>query len=344
MAFAVVPQAERLSHLKTQSEDVASQIGCQVASVEGLSFQDPIADLAATYHVQFDGCSMGDEKLKQALALWEDMQGIKEVEAEAVVRSSEDTVKQDDPLRAKQYYLQTIHRDEACRSLALDKVQPVIVAVVDTGVDSDHPDLVDSFLRDANGKIIGANFVGKGSKGAADDQWDDQRGHGTHVAGLIAATALNAKGVAGVASCVPIKIMPIRVLGSNATPGSLTLSTYPGGTYKNMSGTSMAAPIAAGSYALVLSGLRKSKIERFRYGDVYPLMTKATGAGKFNKDDVVSQGVLDVHKLLVTARAKLVPEPQDETPQPEKPAPETPQEPLEPLVPEPPMNICSFQP
>ncbi|MDQ3235860.1 MAG: S8 family serine peptidase [Pseudobdellovibrionaceae bacterium] len=129
-----------------------------------------------------------------------------------------------------------------------------------------------------------------------------------------------------------------------ATPGSLTLSTYPGGTYKNMSGTFMAAPIAAGSYALVLSGLRKSKIERFRYGDVYPLLTKATGAGKFNKDDVLSQGVLDVHKLLVTARAKLVPEPEDETPQPQKPEPETPQESLEPLVPEPPMDICSFQP
>ncbi|WP_218110022.1 S8 family peptidase [Oligoflexus tunisiensis] len=470
-----IPEAERLPHLRTKSEEVGTQIGCQVSSVEALSFENPVADLRMTYHVQFDNCSMDTEKLQKTLTIFEEMSGIKEVEAEAVITSTEEEdAVGSDPLRSKQYYLNTIHRDEACKALAASSAQPVIVAVVDTGVDMDHPDLVDSFLRDSKGKVIGANFVGKGSRNAPDDKWDDPRGHGTHVAGLIAATARNAKGMAGVGACAPIKIMPVRVLGSNgkgstltiergvewaiakgadiinlslggtrffksardqhrsslyelaksknvlvfasagnssyrlgkyyevvdedtqkklkgyvysfpgsydnvvtvaatnsknqltgfsnrgygvdiAAPGSRTLSTYPGGTYRNMSGTSMAAPIAAGSYALVLSGVRQSKTKRFSYDQIYPLLTKATGGALLSKDDVLSKGVVDVQKLLLTAKDKFVPEVVPDEPKPEDPKPEDPK-PVDPIpdtpapdttAPEepaqPPMDTCTFE-
>lgn len=66
----------------------------------------------------------------------------------------------------------------------------VRVAIIDTGIDKDHPDLV------ANIKG-GVNFVKIRGKIIA-DQWDDDSGHGTHVAGSVAAVD-NDIGVIGVA-------------------------------------------------------------------------------------------------------------------------------------------------
>jgi subtilisin family serine protease len=64
----------------------------------------------------------------------------------------------------------------------------VRVAVIDTGIDAEHPD-----LEVATGK----NFVAAG-RGPGSAEWDDCNGHGTHVAGIIAARD-NSIGVLGVA-------------------------------------------------------------------------------------------------------------------------------------------------
>jgi subtilisin family serine protease len=76
----------------------------------------------------------------------------------------------------------------------------ITVAVLDTGVDA-HPDF-------ASGQLLpGASFV----EGAATS--DDDEGHGTFVAGLIAATPNNGMGVAG-AFMDPdrIRLLPVKVL------------------------------------------------------------------------------------------------------------------------------------
>ena len=75
----------------------------------------------------------------------------------------------------------------------------VTVAVVDTGVDYNHPDLV--------GKVTkGYDYVN------ADSDPMDDCGHGTHVAGIIAAKANNGYGIAGVSWNA--KILAIKVLDS----------------------------------------------------------------------------------------------------------------------------------
>ena len=93
----------------------------------------------------------------------------------------------------------------------------VVVAVIDTGVLLDHPDL--------SGKIVqGYDFIrdkdsaldGDGMDDNPDDPGDKAYGnsssfHGTHVAGTIAAASNNQKGVSGIAWSA--KIMPLRVLG-----------------------------------------------------------------------------------------------------------------------------------
>ncbi|GAB4098273.1 S8 family serine peptidase [Sinomonas halotolerans] len=75
------------------------------------------------------------------------------------------------------------------------------VAVLDTGVDDDHPDITP--------KVVGsANFSGTASN-------DDFYGHGTHVAGIIAATANNSIGVAGV--CPSCTILDVKVLNDSGS-------------------------------------------------------------------------------------------------------------------------------
>jgi len=85
---------------------------------------------------------------------------------------------------------------------------PIIVAVIDTGVDYTHEELQGRMLKDANGDIIGYDFV--------DDDLDpmDENGHGTIIAGIIAANANNEIGIAGISW--DAKIMPIRILGDSS--------------------------------------------------------------------------------------------------------------------------------
>lgn len=76
----------------------------------------------------------------------------------------------------------------------------VIVATIDTGADMNHPDLRANLdAQDAKNLVEEGNPV------------DDDYGHGTHVAGIIAAVGNNAAGVIGVAWRA--RVLPIRVLG-----------------------------------------------------------------------------------------------------------------------------------
>lgn len=101
------------------------------------------------------------------------------------------------------------------------------VGVVDTGLDTDHPDLRPF---DASGNFIGGNFRAHFSRdyGYSDDNVDEGQqqggvtptiaGHGTHVAGIVAATPNNAKGVAGACwncSLIVSKVSRIRSDGAN---------------------------------------------------------------------------------------------------------------------------------
>jgi subtilisin family serine protease len=101
----------------------------------------------------------------------------------------------DDPLLLEQWGLLHIRAPEAW-DIATG-VAGVAVAVVDTGADLDHPDL-------AAGLGQGWNALAPGQPP------EDDHGHGTHVAGIIAASGDNAQDIAGVAwGCT---ILPVKVL------------------------------------------------------------------------------------------------------------------------------------
>jgi thermitase len=82
------------------------------------------------------------------------------------------------------------------------------VAVLDTGLDMTHPDLASKVIAQ---KIFTTSSI------------DDKFGHGTHVAGIIAAKTNNGQGVAGV--CPDCQLMIGKIMGDDGTGLSSSIST-----------------------------------------------------------------------------------------------------------------------
>ncbi|MDF0556244.1 S8 family serine peptidase [Kamptonema sp. UHCC 0994] len=120
----------------------------------------------------------------------------------------------------------------------------VIVAVLDSGVDYNHPDLSDNMWTNLGETGVDSNGINKANNGIDDDfngfiddfrGWDfidndndpmDENSHGTHVSGIIAAKQ-DGVGITGVAPNA--KIMPLRILnaeGSGKTDNELAAIRY----------------------------------------------------------------------------------------------------------------------
>jgi len=97
---------------------------------------------------------------------------------------------------------------------AIDVTGPgrqVVVAVIDSGVDLDHPELVDKI-------ITGYDFANN------DTTPEDDTGHGTKVCGILGALGNNNAGIAGVAWNIDIAIMPLKFMKNNDGKTTGTLS------------------------------------------------------------------------------------------------------------------------
>lgn len=135
---------------------------------------------------------------------------------------------------------------------------PPTVAVVDTGVDYAHPDL-------AGRVILGKNCIADNL-----DPFDDN-GHGTHVAGIIAAKAGN--GMYGEGVSPNSKILAVKVLGANGsgswfdvaegmryartrstTPPTKVINMSLGGGFSNLIATEVDAIKAAGKALVAAAG------------------------------------------------------------------------------------------
>jgi subtilisin family serine protease len=163
-----------------------------------------------------------------------------------------------DPYRPQQWNLERIGAPSVWSGAS---GEGQVVAVVDSGVDLDHPDLADRLVRDDDGRALGRDVV------EDDDVPQDPLGHGTMVAGIAVATADNGVGIAGVAP--QARLLPVRVLDEDgrgtsrdvdegirwavdhgATVVNLSLESAASGDGDTLlGGATVAAPVEAVQYA-----------------------------------------------------------------------------------------------
>ena len=131
----------------------------------------------------------------------------------------------------------------AAYSELIDQPREVVVAIIDTGVDTEHPDLAYNIWTN-EGEIPG-DGIDNDNNGYIDDihGWDffnedatvchyaedgihvsleDNDNHGTHIAGIIAAVKDNNIGIAGVAGNANVKIMVLKIHGDKNGSGTIS--------------------------------------------------------------------------------------------------------------------------
>ena len=150
----------------------------------------------------------------------------------------------------------------------------VTVAVIDTGVTVGHPDLDSALWRNpreiaGNGRDDDGNGLVDDVRGwdyvAGDDDPRDRNGHGTHVAGTIAAQADAAFGARGVAPGV--KILPLRVLDDFGRGWGSEIAQ--GIAYAGRAGAQVANLSLGGGYSHAIAAAI----------DAYPELLTVTAAG-----------------------------------------------------------------
>jgi subtilisin family serine protease len=132
---------------------------------------------------------------------WVSLAGIEGIRYVEPLRARQLAFTPTDPLVSRQWYLTQSRFYEPW--LTLPALERVPVAVIDSGVDATHPELA--------GRILDAeSFVGGSPR-------VDALGHGTFVAGLIAAGADNGIGIAGLAPSAELLVAKV-VTSSRAIP------------------------------------------------------------------------------------------------------------------------------
>lgn len=172
-----------------------------------------------------------------------------------------------------------------------------IIAVVDTGVDDEHPDF--------KGRMVGGINTADPGNGSQDDQ-----GHGTNVAGIAAAKKNDKMGTIGVAPGA--KIMSVKVLGADgsgsdmsvaegirwaADNGATVINLSLGGSYPSQTGAE-AVKYALGKGCVVVAAMGNNGSGASSYPAAYPGVV-AVGATDCN-DKIASFSQYGKH-ISVTA-------------------------------------------
>ncbi|MBT3271260.1 S8 family serine peptidase [Candidatus Poribacteria bacterium] len=218
--------------LKFLPDTPLSAIHALLASQQGV-INDRVQELDV-YHVSFD-TPLG------TAALLRGYRSLPEVEhAELNLALTLAGPQTADPRAAEQHHLATIgaeaawqYFDENGDGVLSQEEAPgrgAVIAILDTGVDLQHPDLEGNLWHNPNETL---NYLTDDSNALVDDIWGwdyaedknspiDASGHGTHVAGIAAAVANNSEGGAGVAwgaRIMAVKITTRRepLLGTHIT-------------------------------------------------------------------------------------------------------------------------------
>ena len=159
-----------------------------------------------------------------------------------------------DPMYSLQWGIGACHIDSLLTAPKRDSTWRPIIAIIDTGVDVDHPDLADNIWTNT-AEQNGATGQDDDGNGFRDDVhgWDfvnqtanmhDFNSHGTHCAGIAGAVSNNGIGIAG--ACPDALIMPVCVMQSDGTGNIATI--IQGINYARQNGADVIS-MSIGTYA-----------------------------------------------------------------------------------------------
>ncbi|MBY6037251.1 S8 family peptidase [Fictibacillus nanhaiensis] len=204
-ASAAEPEVKEASFTPPSQQEAAPQ---EII----IHFKDSVSDSAAKTGISKFGGKVVDAtkdfmvvkvngSVADAIKKFESLDSVEYAEPNATFHAS--YVPNDPSYKTKQYAPQKVSAEQAWD--VTQSAASVKIAVIDTGVDYNHPDLA--------GKVIkGRDFV------ADDNDPIDENEHGTHVAGIAAANTNNGIGIAGLAP--KASILAVRVLDAGGS-GSL---------------------------------------------------------------------------------------------------------------------------
>ncbi|MDE5850799.1 MAG: S8 family serine peptidase, partial [Muribaculaceae bacterium] len=234
------------------------------------------ADLSSLYLIRIDAAKMTDIH-----AVIEDFKNLDEVEyaepnyiVHACASSAGDYVS--DPLYSQQWGPAAIGLDKLWEVPLTSSKRPII-AILDTGVDIEHPDLADNIWTntleaegvegnddDHNGfrdDIHGWDFINNSAK------MRDNNGHGTHCAGIAAAVGGNGIGIVG--ANPDALIMPVTIMQSNGQGDIATI----------IKGIDYAVANGADIISMSFGGYYDSMAERDALGKAYQKAILVAAAG-----------------------------------------------------------------
>lgn len=182
----------------------------------------------------------------------------------------------DDPLFGQQWGLQTMKLPQLWQQPIITQKRPII-AILDTGVDIDHPDLKANIWTNTK-ESEGAEDYDDDGNGFKDDLhgWDfvnqtgrigDWNGHGTHCAGIAAAVGGNGIGIVG--ANPDALIMPVTVMQSDGTGDVATI----------IKGIDYAVANGADIISMSFGSYGESKAEEQALGRAYQKTVLVAAAG-----------------------------------------------------------------
>lgn len=256
-------------------------------------------DLSQLYCLSFDTAKV--KHVHEAVEMLKEVSEVEYAEPNYLAFISADGAATDsatyvsEPLYSEQWAPAAINLPALWNTPLADAKRPVI-AILDTGVDINHPDLKDNIWTNEK-EANGSDFEDDDNNGYCDDVhgWDfihntaiindgmDGNGHGTHCAGIAAAVGDNGIGITG--ANPNAKILPIKVMDDDGTGDIATIVR--GIDYAVASGANILSMSLGGGYSVAeYQALSKA------YAAYIPIVAAAGNSGKSIYDTRDPSGLL----------------------------------------------------
>lgn len=269
----------------TASEALMPLTGAEISSnaralrsVSGKTIED--TDMSRLYRLTFDDSNVNVHEAVEKIAALDEVEYAEPNYVVYTLSTGSETTAVDDPLKGEQWGHGHLKLDFLQKQKPLTDKHPVI-AILDTGVDIEHPDLKDNIWTNT-AELDGAEGEDDDNNGFKDDihGWDfvnqtarlgDWNGHGTHCAGIAAAVGDNKIGITG--ANPDALIMPITVMQSDGTGDIATI----------IKGIDYAAANGADVISMSIGGYGYSLAEEEALAKAYATAVLVAAAGNDGK-------------------------------------------------------------